>query len=699
MTVIALVLLIGMAAPPAGTPDQALSADGDAAGPADNGIAITEQDHHEHHPVEEILVTARPGGRTLGETVEATSVLAGEGLDEALSPTIGDTLAGLPGVSQTAFGQAASRPVIRGLSGDRLRVLVNGLGSFDVSTASPDHAVALDLSSARRIEVVRGPATLLYGADAVAGVVNVIDDRVPRDLPADGRADGFLRALYGANSNQVQGGGSISAEIAGGLMAHAGGYWLDTGDFHAPGFLRSAALRASEALTPGTPEPFGRADNSDQRNWSAGGGVSYVGDFGFFGSSVTSWKNNYGVPVESDVRIDANQTRVDVIGEVDREVAFFDQANLRFGYGDYGQVELEDGAVGTRFANKEWEARMDLIQRPIGDLTGTIGLQFRGRDFSAEGDEVFAPASQTFGWGLVALESYDLDRWRIDTALRLDRQRIDAGAIVVERDGMPVTFGDEVRHFTGVSLSAGLSYTHPEGYLFGVTGFRVERQPTAAELFSGGPELATQTFVLGNADLGEETLRGIELTLKKTAGPLHFSVNGFYYSYRDFITQRFTGRLVDGLREVVFDGIGTRFLGIEIEGDYEAWQHGDQALILDLSFDLVNAEERASGRPLPRIPPKSLTLAAEYQSLYADFRIEGAFSANQTRLAAFETAPGSSLDLSATLTLHPFPDQDIALLIQGRNLAGDTIRYHASFLQDRVPAPGRDLRIALKAEF
>ncbi len=658
-----------------------------------------KQDHHEHHPVEEIIVTARPGGRTLGETVEATSVLAGEGLDEALSPTIGDTLAGLPGVSQTAFGQAASRPVIRGLSGDRLRVLVNGLGSFDVSTASPDHAVALDLSSATRIEVVRGPATLLYGADAVAGVVNVIDDRVPRDLPEDGRADGFIRALYGANSDQVQGGGGISAVLAGGLMAHVGGYRLDTGDFHAPGFLRSAAERARTPLPPGTPEPFGRAANSDQRNWSAGGGLSYVGDFGFLGASVTRWNNNYGVPVESDVRIDADQTRVDVIGEFDREVALFEQANIRFGYGDYGQVEIEGGTVGTRFSNQEWEARMDLIQRPIGDWTGTVGLQLRGRDFSAVGDEVFAPPSRTFQWGLVALESYDLGRWRFDAALRLDRQRIDAGILTVDRDGVPQSFGGMVRRFTGASLSGGVSYSLPAGYLFGITGFRVERQPTAAELFSGGPELATQTFVIGNAELGEETLRGIEATMKRTAGPLHLTVNGFYYSYRDFITQEFTGRVVDGLREVVFGGVGTRFIGIEIEGDAEAWRHGDQALLFDLAFDLVNAEERAHGRPLPRIPPKSLTIAAEYQSLYADLRLEGAYTADQTRLAAFEAPPGSSFNLSATLTLHPFVDRDIALLIQGRNLADDTIRYHTSFLQDRVPAPGRDLRIALKAAF
>lgn len=665
-----------------------------AAAPAAAQVAMAEQPRHGEHPIEEIVVTANPTGRSRFETLQGTSVLAGEKLDSKLAATIGETLDSLPGLSQSAFGQAASRPIVRGLSGDRLRVLANGLGTFDVSTASPDHAVALDLSSAERIEVVRGPTTLLYGADAVAGVINVIDDRVPRDLPEDGRADGFARAIYGSNADTVQGGGSVNARVTGGLMAHVGGFWLDTGDFEAPGFLRSAALRKDDPPAPGEAEPFGRAPNSDQRNWAINGGLSQVGDFGFVGAAVSNWNNVYGIPVESDVRIEAEQTRYDLIGEIDRDFALFEQASFRFGFGNYDQVELEDGEVGTRFSNKEWESRIDLAQRPLGNLTGTLGAQFRGRHFVAEGDEVFAPPSDTFQWGVFAVESYDFGRWRLDGGLRFDRAIIDA-------DGIAPDIAADKRGFTGISLSGGVSYALPDGYLFGVTGFRVERLPTSAELFSGGPELATQTFVLGDPGLGEETLRGAEATFKKTGDAFNLTLNGFYYNYQDFITQVFTGRRVgdEGLREVEFAGVGARLLGLELEADYELWRRGEEAILLDLVFDMVEAEQRSDGRPLPRIPPKSLRLGAEYQSRLADFRFEGAFGANQKDLADFETAPGSFIDLTATLTLHPFADEDISLVFQGRNLADDTIRHHTSFLQDLVPAPGRDFRMTLKAAF
>ena len=656
---------------------------------------------HSGVPMEEIVVTANPMGRSLAETLQGTSVLSGEKLDDKIAPTIGATLDSLPGMSQTAFGQAASRPVVRGLSGDRLRVLTNGLGSFDVSTLSPDHAVALDLSSAKRVEVVRGPSTLMYGADAVAGVINVVDDRVPQELPEDGRADGFLRAIYGANANHVQGGGGLDFNVAGGLMAHIGGFWLDTGDFRAPGFLRSAGERARNPLPSGEAEPFGRAVNSDQRNSAVTGGLSYVGDFGFLGASVSRWNDNYGSPAENDVRIDAQQTRVDVIGEMDRDFLVFQQANIRFGYGNYDHAELEAGAVGTAFANNEWEARLDLLQRPLGNLSGTIGFQFRGRDFASTGEEVFSAPSQTFRWGAFVIESYELGRWRFDGALRFDRQTIDAGLLTQEIDGETRIFGGQKSSFTGVSVSGGVSYSLPEGYVFGVSGFRVERQPNTAELFSGGPELATQTFVIGNPMLGEETLRGLEWTLKKTQGAVTFTLNGFYYNYKNFITEIFTGRTrgVDDLREVEFAGVGARLLGLELEGNYEVWRRGEAAVLLDLSFDMVNANQRADGQPLPRIPPKSVTLGAEYQSRLGDFRLEGAFNANQKNLAEFETSPGSYVNLTATLRLHPFADEGVALIVQGRNLTDDTIRYHTSFLQDLVPAPGRAFQVSLKAGF
>ncbi|MDT8398447.1 MAG: TonB-dependent receptor [Pseudomonadales bacterium] len=663
-------------------------------------MSEAEGRHNSGALIDEIVVTANPTGRSRLETLQGTSVLSGEHLDEKLSATIGDTIASLPGLSQSAFGQAASRPIVRGLSGDRLRVLTNDLGTFDASTSSPDHAVALDLSSATRVEVVRGPTTLMYGADAVAGVINVIDARVPQELPEEGRIDGFVRTGVTTNANQKQGNGALSAQLTEHVMANFGASWLDTDNFKAPGFLRSPALRTAEPPAPGEDEVFGLAPNSDQRNWALNGGLSYVGDSGSIGAAVSHWDNNYGIPLEDAVRIDARQTRVDVIGETRQDFLVFEQARFRFGYGDYEQVELEDGTVGTRFDNQEWESRLDLIQQPWGNLSGTLGVQLRSRDFTATGDEVFVAPSDTFGWGLFALESYELGRWRFDGSLRVDRQTIDAGLLVREENGQTEVFGGEKPGFTGISISSGLSYTFDSGYLLGLSAFRIERLPTAAELFSGGPELATQTFVLGDPNLGEETLRGFETSVKKTEGALTLTLDGYYYNYKNFITQSFTGGLQsDNLREVSFTPVGARLYGLELEASYEAWRRGEQALLFDLIFDKVEAEQRDGGKSLPRIPPQSLSLGIEYQHRLADFRLDAELAANQKDLADFETAPGSYVNLSATLTLHPFADEDILLIIQGRNLTDDTIRHHTSFLQDRVPAPGRDLRVTLRVGF
>lgn len=676
--------------------------------------AIEDQERHEGPPLEEIVVTANPVGRSRFETLQGTSVVTGEKLEQSLSATIGETLAGLPGISQTAFGQGASRPVIRGLGGDRLRILINGISTFDVSTTSPDHAVAVDMSTAKRIEVVRGPATLIYGNNAIAGVVNVIDHRVPRDLP-DGGLDGFVRGIYGSNSDETLFGGELDLDLGAGLVAHVDGFRLDTGDFEVPGFVRSAALRAEEPLGDGEEEVFGKAENSDQSNWGATGGLSLVRDWGFIGASVNAWEKNYGIPAELEeeegggdeeeeggVRIDIEQLRFDMIGEVTRPFLIFDTTRLRFGYADYEQVELEGGDVGTVFGNDEWEMRLDFVQRQIGALSGSTGMQFRGRDFSAIGAEAFVPANDTFQWGLYSYQNLDLGPFRLEGGLRFDRQTISASpaafAEIDEPDEDLLALGFD-RGFTGVSVSGGVSWTLPFGLNAGISGFRNERAPNAEELLSGGPHLATFTFEIGDPTLGEETVKGVEGSIKRGRGPLTFALNGFFYSYDDFIFERFTGEVADGLDVAQFSAVNAKFYGFEIETGWEAWSDGERALLFDFVFDVVEARERASKDPLPRISPLSATIGAEYRARLFDLRFESRFVDAQKDIAAFERPTDGYVDLTATLTLHPFPDRDIALILQGRNLADEDIRHHTSFLKDLVPAPGRDVRATLKAAF
>lgn len=669
--------------------------------PGLSALAEEAPPRHGEERLEEIIVSAHPGGRSRFDVLQGTSVLGGEDLERALSATIGATLDALPGLSQTAFGQGASRPVIRGLGGDRLRVLVNDLGTFDASTTSPDHAVALDPATARRIEVVRGPATLIYGANAIAGVVNVTDNRVPRELPEDGRIDGFVRSVFGTNANDTLNGGELNLHLGGGVMAHIDGFYRDSGDFEAPGFLRSKALRAEEPLDAEAEEPFGRAKNSDIKSWGTTGGLSYVGEHGFIGASVSALDNNYGIPVELEgeggeeggeeeeggVRIDIEQIRFDIIGEWLSDFLIFDSAKFRFGYGDYDQAELEGGEIGTLFQNEEWEGRIDLVQQHQGGWTGSSGLTLRSRDFAAIGAEAFVPPNETFQWGLYSFQSYETGPWHLDAGLRFDRQTVD-----VQSQGLE-------RGFTGVSLSGGASYRLLENWLIGVNAFRTERAPNADELFSNGPHLATFTFERSDPTLGEETVKVLDASIKKTNGALSLAVNGYYYDYADFIFERFTGEEKDGLPVAAFSAADARFYGFEAEAEYEVWTDGERSLSLSLVFDAVKAKRTDVDAPLPRIPPRSVTFGASYEGRLVDLKLSSEFAGKQKDIAAFERATGSYVNLTASLVLHPIPDQDLDLIIEARNLADEDIRYHTSFLKDLVPAPGRDVRITLRAGF
>ncbi len=674
-------------------------------------LTQAEQEKHPGHErggLQEIVVTAHPGARSRYAVTQGTSVLGGEEMERAMSATIGDSLDHLPGLSQTAYGQGASRPVIRGLGGDRLRLLVNGLGTFDASSTSPDHAVALDLSTADRVEVVRGPATLKYGANAIAGVINVIDSRVPRDIPLNNGVEGFARSSYGTNANEILNGGSLNAHLGGGIVAHIDGFFRDTGNFKAPGFLRSRALRAEEPLEAGETEPFRRAINSDLRAWGATGGVSYIGRNGFIGTSVSALNNQYGIPVEMEhvhedehdahdthdhhddnalVRVDIEQIRADLIGEWNTPFWVFDQASVRFGFGDYDQTELEGTEIGTIFMNNEWEGRLDLTQMEYKGWTGTSGVHLRRRSFEAIGLEAFVPPNTTFQWGLYSYQSYETGRWHLDAGLRFDRQEARANTMNI------------ARNFSGVSASLSASYDLGHGFLLGLSAFRTERAPNADELFSDGPHLATFIFEKGDLSLGEETIKGVDATMKKAGRRTSFALNAFYYSYDNYIFERFTGAVQDNLAVAQFSSTDARFYGIELEAEHIVWEQGEYALGINTVFDFVKAKDTIGKNPLPRIPPLSFTLGTSFESHWVDVDVSANYAMKQKKTAPFERATGDYVNLAASVTAHPFAQHDITFIIQGDNLLNETIRHHTSFLKDLVPAPGRTFRFTVRAGF
>jgi iron complex outermembrane receptor protein len=650
--------------------------------------AAQESPHHDDH-VDEVVVTASPLGASQFDVLQGTSVLHGEDLAKAASLNIGDAVGNLPGVSQTGYTFGASRPVIRGLGGDRIRVLIDGLGSFDASTASPDHAPSVDMATAKRVEVVRGPATLLYGNSAAGGVVNVIDGRIPQEIPENG-IEAFGTGFFGTNGNERMGSGGATVALGEtGLVAHLDGSYRKTGDMTVPGFARSEALRA---LDPQDNEPRGKLENSAVREANITGGLSYVGDNGFLGASVSHYSTNYGIPVNieepgepPEVRIAMQQTRADVSGELRRPFLAFEAARIRFGYGDYQHAEKEGDETGTQFFNKQWEGRLELVQKKWGNLSGAWGVQASHRNFEVVGDEAFVPPSLTDQIGVFTVQRLDIGAVALEAGMRFENQSLKARDIGYDRD------------FGTLSLSAGASWTFAENWLTGVSAYRTERAPTAEEVLANGPHAATFTFERGDLDLGKETATGVEITLKKSKGPFTGSLNAYYTDYDDFISEQFTGEMEDGLRVVQFTPVSARFYGFEAEAAAVVWRGADASLTIDAQADYVHAQDTTNDRPLPRIPPLRLTGGIEYAQDRFSARAEVQWADRQDRFGAAELPTDGYTTLNVSVDWHPFANRDVVLMLEGKNLTDAEIRYSTSFLKDYLPAAGRSIRIGVRA--
>jgi iron complex outermembrane receptor protein len=668
-------------------------------------------DNSAHDRVDEIIVTASPIGAKRFDILQGTSSLSGEALDRALSTTLGEALDKLPGLSQTGFGPGASRPIIRGQGGDRIRILSGGIGSIDASTTSPDHAPALDLATAKRVEVVRGPATLLYGNNAVGGVINVLDGRIPIAEPKDG-VDGFARIGVGSNADERSLAAGIDARLDGPFVLHLDGFYRQADDYKVPGFLESKVLREEEDHEHDEEEEAkGRVDNSDLTQKGATAGLSYLGDWGFFGLSASRFDSNYGISAghaheedhaheegeahgedeehgeEAPVRIDLGQTRLDLMGEINQPVGIFETTRVRFGWADYEHKELEGAETGTRFLNKGWEGRIEMVQRAIGNLSGAVGVQANSRNFKAIGDEAFVPPSDTDQMGVFTLQRLDLSPFALEGGVRLERQNVTAGSVDFDRD------------FTTVSVSAGASRQLGDGWMTGVTLSRTQRAPNAEELLSDGAHLATSTYERGDSTLSKETGLGVEATLKKSGGPVTGSVNLFLTDYDKYIYERLTGEEEDGLPVAQFSATDARFWGFEVEAETTILRNDQVTVTLDGGVDYVRATDRDNDVALPRIPALSARAGLGFELATVAARVESVWTDKQKRIADYELPTDDSLVFNASLDWHPVADRDITLLLELRNLTNEEVRLATSFLKDVLPQPGRDFRLSLRAGF
>ncbi len=643
-------------------------------------LAVMAAEQDRHGAVEEVLVTSRPYEQDADRALQAGSVVSGEELARRLEGTLGETLNGLPGVSSSYFGPAASRPVIRGLSGDRVRVLSGGIGSFDAASVSPDHAVALDPLTAERIEIVRGPGTLLYGGAAVGGVINVFDGRIPSRLPDNG-AEGAVRAAYGTAADERAADGAVTAAL-GSWAVHADASYRNSDDLDIPGFAESKRLQEAEEIIP-DPATRGRLRNSAAKSSSGALGLSYIADDGYLGVSYSRNDMTYGVPGEDGVDIDLNQDRFDLMGELQKDFLIFEKAKIRFGYGDYDHSERENGVAAMTFFNKSWEGRLELVQQSGERLKGAVGLQISRRDFSAVGEESVLPPSITNSWGVFAVEQMTAGDWTMEGGVRLERQTTKVEPLA--RD----------RAFNTFSISAGVSRNLGARYQIGLTATRAERAPSAEELYYNGPHEATGTFEVGNPDLKKETVQHIELSLRKKSGRLTGALSLYYSRFSDFVYEAATGAEEDGLPVFAFNQADATFQGGEAELNYLAYEKGSFTLTFDVAADVVRASLTNNGGPLPRIPPKSLTVGIAAQGAWYDARIEVEMADKQSRVTAYELPTDGYALLNMNVNVHPFAREDVTLSLRARNLINTEARSHTSFLKDRAPLAGRDVRASV----
>ena len=660
-----------------------------------SALAIHPARGEDPHPrdLEAVVVTAAPIEIDAESLAQPASVLSGDELTLVLAPTLGETLAGTPGVQSTFFGPAASRPVIRGLGGDRVRVLTDGLATLDASGLSEDHAVAIDPALADQVEVVRGPATLLHGSGAAGGLVNVVTNRLHRhvhDAPtglAELRADSALGETAAA--------GRFDAG-AGAFALHVDGAWRDTDDYDIPGFAESRRLRAIEdGEAESHEEARGEVANSWSRTKSGAAGASYIGERWEFGAAASLYDSRYGVPVEHGhaaepdeenhgISIDLEQQRLDLRARAPLAAGDGPALELRGAASDYSHAEIEPGGeVGTLFEVDGRELRASMDVGDGGARRGTLGLQWQDVELEATGEEAFVPDTATRTEGLFGFQHHALEKGAIEYGLRLDRQRIS---------GAPAgSYDDEA---INVSIG-GVRDLAPQLSLVGQLT-RSERHPSATELYADGPHVATQQFEVGEPGL--DTERGVtaELGLRFDGERVGGDLRAFASRYHDYIFLAATGALEDGLPVYRYRQRDSRFDGVEAELEVPL---GAGSYALELTGEYLRGR-LADGGDLPRMPPLGLGARLRYD--------EGAWSASvavshrfeQDRVADQELPTDGYTMLDADLVFRPgWMADGVVLFLRGRNLLDEDARMHTSPLKDRLPLPGRSFGGGVRVTF
>jgi iron complex outermembrane receptor protein len=641
--------------------------------------------------LEDFVVSAGPIPQPISEFASPVNLISEATLKGSSPESLGDALDWQPGVSASSFAAGASRPILRGFDGPRVRILNSGLEALDASATSPDHGVAVEPLLVEQVEIIRGPATLLYGSSAIGGVVNTIGREIPQ-APVPGGSTGAIETRYdtGANGKTVLGYTQFGTDQ---FALSFTGLTRRSDDYDIPGNSNTDGSGSEDSLV----NSFVETDS-----FSAGGSW-FFSDTSHLGLAYTSYNSFYGIPGE-DVAIDLESDSLQAEFEVLEPSELIDAVRVRAAYTDYAHAELEGGGVGTIFTNEGWELRAEAAHAPIQYFErGLIGAQISDNELTAIGDEAFTPKATTQNQAIFISEHAESGSFHYDLGARLEWQQID-------------TENNQSYNDLALSIAGGLIWDINETHSLSLNLQRAQRHPTSTELFARGPHLATEQYEVGAADLDIETAYGVDLTFRSQHGKWDNSMSIFYTHFEDYVYLQNQGFQTDGagvtefelgfdvgeaLDTYQFTAVDARFWGFEAETDYTLYQSEDTAIQLGFMADYVNAGNLDSGNPLPRIPP--LRIGTQFSLAYSTWefstQLRYAFSQNDTEPGETETDGYTELNLNLSKAFELTSGNSLTLFARASNLLDEEIRNSTSFLKEIAPQPGRSFGIGARYEF
>ncbi|NNF94005.1 MAG: TonB-dependent receptor [Altererythrobacter sp.] len=671
-----------------------------------------------------VIIVSAEGLKQL-DVLAGTSVIEIEEIQRNLNGQLGEVLAKLPGVSATSFSPGASRPVLRGFQGERVRILVDGLGTADVSNTSADHATTIEPLTAERIEVLRGPAVLLFGNQAIGGAVNVIDKRIPRRVTSESfHLDAIIAADTASDLRNAA--GSLDIPVSPNFVVHVDGSYRNSDDLEIGGFQVAPELRAElleeaeEEEAEGefeeaeefreAAEQSGIVPNSATESYTFNAGASVFAGDSIFGASIGYYNTDYGVPGrpgaghhqgeegeeneeegeeegEEIVTIGLEQWRADALADIALGDGFFEKLKVRLGYSDYTHTEFEGDEVGTVFDVESFEARVELAQSDTGPSTGAFGAQYTYRDFAAIGEEAFVAPNTTNQFALFGLQEFGPGPFQLETGARLEFTEVESEPLDVSRS------------FTNFSGALGFVYETDDALRAGVNFSRVERAPAAEELFADGPHIATQQFEIGDPNLRSEAAWGLEGYVRGQVGDANLSFAIYRQWFDNYIYLSANGEEEDELPVFLILQQDADYFGIEGELSFPLYRTGNSSVITDLRASYIDAE-LGDGTAVPRIPPVELLGALEYQSDAFDARGEVQWFGEQDDVDAFETPTDSFTLVNFSIAWRPLSDfENLTLVLNADNVFDVVGRRHASFTKDYVPLAGRNIKASVRFSF